>query len=212
MMRNLHLSTPSRVGLGMSLALLLLSAPGVARALTIELSTTDGVAPSVTLTVSGVESLSEPSIGAFDFDLFFDDSVLAFTGVDFGPFLGGPDDSIQDAGATGGVVDFAEVSLLFPNFLLQDLQPDSFVLATVNFESLLLEETTTTVGISQALVSDGDGATVAVDPIANADLLASAIPEVSGAHVYGLGLLVVGAGVWLSPAGRARRAALRTGS
>lgn len=210
MMRNLHSST--RMGLGASLALLLLSVPGAARAVTIGLSATDGAAPAVTITVSGIEALAEPSLGAYDLDLFFDDSVLAFSSVEFGPFLGGPDDSLQTSGVSGGVVDFAEVSLLFPNFLLQSLQPDSFVLATVNFEALATEETLTTVGISQAILSDGNAASIGVDPIANVDLLASAIPEVGGAHVYALGLLVVGAGAWLSPTGRARRAALRTGS
>jgi len=187
------------------LATALLAAPGAARALTLSLSATSGSDVTVTVTVSGVESLAEPSLGAYDLDLTFDDSVLAFSDVDFGPFLGGPADSFQSFGVAGDVVDFAEVSLVFPNVLLQDLQPDTFVLATLTFDVLVTEETLTSVALSQTVVSDGGGAAVVVDPVSAVELQA-AIPEASGVHVFSLGLLLALGGHGLALA-RARRAA-----
>jgi hypothetical protein len=175
---------------------------------------------TVTVSVAGVEALSEPSLGAYDLDLFFDDSVLSFADVDFGPYLGAPDDSFQDVTLSAGLVDFAEVSLLFPNVLLQDLQPDAFVLATLTFDALVTEQTPTTVGLSQTLLSDGTGQRIQVDPVASIELVA-AIPEVGGAHVFALGALVALVGHWLlarpavAPAAArptVRRATLRTGS
>jgi len=208
-MRNLDWL--ARGALGTALALLLVTAPGAARAVTIGLSATTGAAVTVTVSVSGIEALAEPSLGAYDLDLFFDSAVLSFVDIDFGPFLGGPADSLQDVTLGAGLVDFAEVSLVFPNVLLQDLQPDAFVLAVLTFDSLVSEETLTTVGLSQTLLSDGNGGGIGVDPVTPIELLA-AIPEVSGAHVFALGALLALGGHWLLLRGRAERATLRTGS
>jgi len=193
---------------GLALAAILLAAPVAARAATISMTGTGGPTVAVTLAISGVEALAEPSLGSFDFDLGFDDSVLSFADVQFGTFLGGPADSLQSEGAAGGVVDLAEVSLVFPNVLLQDLQPDAFILATVLFDVLVTETTTTTISLTQALLSDGNAQAISVDPVASIELQA-AIPEVGGAHVFALGLLVVLAGRALRSGGRT---ALRTGS
>jgi len=185
---------PFRILPLLALSLLALCfAPGLSRAATIGLSGTGGTTVSVTVTVMGIEALTEPSLGAFDLDLGYDPAVLAFSDVEFGTFLGGPIQSIQDEVAAGGVVDFAEVSLLFPNVLLQNLQPDSFLLATVHFASLASEATLTTLTLSQALLSDGNGQRIAVSLPVSIELEA-AIPEASGAHVFALGVLVALAG------------------
>lgn len=206
--------------LGAALALLLATAPGAAHALSIGLSATSGAVVTVTVSVEGVEALAEPSLGAYDLDLFFDDSVLAFADIDFGPYLGAPDDSFQSVNTSSGLVDFAEVSLLFPNVLLQDLQPDAFVLATLTFDALVEVDTLTTVGLSQTLLSDGAGDRIQVDPVASIELVA-AIPEVGGAHVFALGALLALVGHWLFTRGAVapaaarpavRRATLRPGS
>jgi hypothetical protein len=168
-------------------------APAFAGAATISLSGTGGAIVSVTVTVAGIEALAEPSLGAFDLDLGYDPSVLAFSDVEFDTFLGGPDDSFQDEVAAGGVVDFAEISLLFPNVVLQALQPDSFALATVYFTSLVSEVTLTTLTLTQALLSDGNGRRIAVSVPLSIELEA-AIPEAGGAHVFALGILVALAG------------------
>jgi len=198
--------------LGLALAALLISvAPGTARAASIGLSATSGADVTITVSVSGIEALAEPSLGAFDLDLFFDATVLSYADIDFGPFLGGPADSLQSVNSGFGLVDFAEVSLVFPNSLLQDLQPDAFVLATITFDVLATEETLTSVGLSQTLLSDGNGQQISVVPVAPIELVA-AIPEVSGAHVFGLGALVALVGHRLLARGRSTRATLRTGS
>lgn len=207
MMRNLHYSS-RRAALGTALTLFLLMAPGLAHAVSIGLSATSGSDVTVTVTVEGIEALVEPSLGAYDLDLFFDDSVLAFAGIAF--VTDGLPFSLQSVILRPGIVDFAELTFVSKE-LLQDLQPDSFVLATLSFDVLATVETLTTVGISQALLADGNGAPIAVDPISSIELTA-AIPEVSGVHVFALGLLVIGVGHWLTPAGRAGRVAVRTGS
>jgi len=196
---------------GVALAVLLVVAPGTARAVSIGLSATSGADVTIAVSVSGIEALAEPSLGAFDLDLFFDAAVLSYADIDFGPFLGGPDDSFQSVITGTGLVDFAEVSLVFPNVLLQDFQPDAFVLATITFDVLVTEETLTTVGLSQTLLSDGNGQRISVDPVSPIELVA-AIPEVSGAHVFGLGALVALVGHRLLARGRSTRATLRTGS
>jgi len=81
------------------------------------------------------------------------------------------------------------------------LQPDSFVLATVLFDVLIQEEAPTTFGLSQTVLGDGIGGAIVVDPVAPLEF-EIAIPEVSGIHVFGIGLLVALAGHWLRPAVR----------
>lgn len=218
MMRNLHLLALRAVapGLGAALALLLATAPGTARAVTIGLSASVGSHVTITVSVAGIESLAEPSLGAYDLDLFFDDSVLAFSDIDFAS--DGLPYSVQSLILKPGIVDFAELTFA-SNDVLRDVEPDSFVLATLNFDILVREETLTTVGLSQTLLSDGNGQAIRVDPVAPIELTAT-IPEASGAHVFALGALLMFAGHWLLSGGhganaarqRGRGAAPRTGS
>lgn len=174
--------------------LALFLAPGLAGAATIDLTgmtSADGTV-SATIAISGVESLAEPSLGAYDLDLSYDTSVLAFTSIDFGSFLGGPSSSLQDVNVSGGVVDFAEVSLL-STALLQAIQPDDFILATVYFTSLVMEETLTELSITSAILSDGNGAQISASLPGSIELTA-VIPEPGGAHVFALGVLLAFAG------------------
>ncbi|HXJ33225.1 MAG TPA: hypothetical protein VMS22_04225, partial [Candidatus Eisenbacteria bacterium] len=85
-----------RTGLWVAVAALsLLPAPG--RALTISVSAPAavdlGASFDVELLVLGAPELGDfapPSVRAFDLDLTFDASLLAYAGVSFGPFLGSP--------------------------------------------------------------------------------------------------------------------------
>lgn len=183
----------TRMGVAGLLAWALAAGAGTASAATMTLSATGGASIAVTVGVTGIEALAEPSLGAYDLDLGFDDSVLSFTGIQFGSFLGGPGLSFESVAVAGGVVDFAEVSLIFPNGALQALQPDAFVLATIFFDAIVTEPTTTEVALTQAALSDGNGdpiAVAALDPLA----FEAAIPEVSGIHVFAVGVLVALAG------------------
>lgn len=111
-----------------------------------------GDAFDVNVVVSGLSAANE-IVSAYDFDISYDSSVLAATTVSFGQYLNLSNmlDSFQDVILTNpGIIDFAEVSLLFNNELAAQ-QPDSFLLASLSFQAV-------GVGISQLLfVSDPVG-------------------------------------------------------
>ncbi len=91
-----------------------------------------------------VSELSDETVSSFDLYILFDPSVLAATNVTFGPYLGEPFffEALTDFSlTTPGVVDLAELSLLYDNDLA-NLQPDSFVLASVSFDAIGLGSTT----------------------------------------------------------------------
>jgi hypothetical protein len=107
-----------------------------------------GLGPvDVNVVISDLGNNAPPSLGAFDLDISFNDAILDFTGLMFGdPILGnqldltppplGPFGTIngfvEDPNPAVGLVDFFEISLDAPS-VLDSLQPDSFVLATLSF-------------------------------------------------------------------------------
>jgi hypothetical protein len=117
-----------------------------------------GETVNVDIHISGLTGFD--ALGAFDLDLEFDDSILGFSGVSFGTQLDlfgfG---SLQDASASGGVVDVSEVSMDLP-FDLEDFQLDDFVLATIEFNADALG--TSTLSYSQTILSDAWG--IGFDP------------------------------------------------
>ena len=86
------------------------------------------------LAVDIVASLaSNEIVSAYDLNIGFDASVLTANSVTFGMMLGG-DPMFQSFGLSPGVVDLAEVSLLFDSDLASIQQPPaSFTLATLLF-------------------------------------------------------------------------------
>jgi hypothetical protein len=72
-----------------------------------------GGTASVDLVISGMGDTGAPSLGAFLTEITFDPAILAFSGVDYGPFLGDPNDSILIVGdsATESVPDTAKVPI-----------------------------------------------------------------------------------------------------
>jgi hypothetical protein len=132
------------------------------------------------------------ALGSYDLDLSFDGSRLAFTSFDFGELLGGPSASLQSAGAAGGIVDFAEVSLLLPDEL-DALQGDSVTLGTVRFA--VIGEGASDVAVSDAIVGDGFGRRLPVGSTGSVRVNAGpAIPEPSSLALFGLGLAAVAHG------------------
>ena len=74
-------------------------------------------------------------VGAYDFLVNFDDSILAVFGVTFGTALGGPFDSIEDSvDLGGGSLNLWGFSLLGDLTTVQD--GSSFVLASILFDTL----------------------------------------------------------------------------
>jgi hypothetical protein len=154
------------------------------------------------VTVNVVATGIPPLIGSFDFDLSWDASILAFTGITFGDSLGDPSsEALTSEFEFDAVLDFAEVSLLAPAALEARQGTGPLTLATLAFD---------TVGVGTSPLSWSG--------IANVDLLVSdqlgdlvpstfvpgavevtAVPEPGS-----LGLLVLGLSALLRGRGRAR--------
>lgn len=92
------------------------------------------------LVVSGLGNSGPDSLGAFDISVGFDPGKLTFTGYSLGDLLGdiGLSEAIDaSSGDVGGAVNLVEVSLLSA-VALDALQPDAFVLATLQFDVINL--------------------------------------------------------------------------
>ncbi|MCB1770824.1 MAG: PEP-CTERM sorting domain-containing protein [Candidatus Competibacteraceae bacterium] len=119
---------------------------------------TIGITPSTTtlavgdtfsadVIVSDLGNFVPPSLGVFDLNIAFTQTTFGFTGVNFGSFLGdlglGEATSSVDDSTTPGVINLFELSFLeadgatcllcIPPYL-DDIQPASFVLATLAFD------------------------------------------------------------------------------
>lgn len=88
----------------------------------------------VDVVISDLETFEEIA-SAYDLDVTYDPAIVTATGVAFGPFLGPPGLVLEDFVLSSGRIDFAAESLLDDQDL-EDLQPDSFVLATLSFIAL----------------------------------------------------------------------------
>lgn len=123
-------------------------------------STSVGGTFSLDLVVSGLGDGAAPSLGSWDLDVVFDESLLSLDDVTFGTLLGGPGDATQEALAAGaGTWNVAEISLLLPEEL-DGLQPGSFVLATLAFSALA--EGTSAVALANGVAGDGLGDALAL--------------------------------------------------
>jgi hypothetical protein len=181
----------------LALGLLLCAAPASAISVSFVPSSIDTAVGSEISFDVVVSDLGGESVGSYDLDLSFDGSKLAFTSFDFGAFLGGTAASLQSAGAAGGVLDAAEVSLLLPAEL-DALQGDSFALGTVRFA--VLAEGTSDVNVTQAIVGNGVGRPLQVGSVGSVRVNAGpAIPEPSAFALFGIGLTAV---AWRSRRGR----------
>lgn len=105
--------------------------------------------------ISGLGDGVAPSVGAYDLDVSFNNQILNAVGVSFFPFLStGLQTSVRDFTITPGSVDFFEVSLLTDQEL-DNVQPDSFILAGIFFNTKNVGMST--FNFSDAQVSDAFG-------------------------------------------------------
>lgn len=166
--------------LGMTIGLLPLlsatSAEGVS--LTLDLSSDSlviGQPLTVNIVVSELGNFAPPSLSAMDLDVTFDSNTLAFVNGTFGNLLGDINNPLEVPTATIApslnTVNLVEVSGLFGNAsqcssllgiplaqcqsdfapFLDELQPDSFVLASLTFDTIGLG----TSPLSLAINTDG---------------------------------------------------------
>ena len=115
------------------------------------------------------QECAAPSLGAFLVEITYEESLLMFDSVDYGSFLGNPNDAIETDIVTTpsvGSVSLDEFSFLF-DFELDALQPDSFSLATITFNSI--GAGTSPLGFGLVDISDAEGI--------------SLMPTLSGAQV-----------------------------
>jgi hypothetical protein len=112
-----------------------------------------GDAFSVGLVISGLDSFAAPSLSTFDLDISYDPIILAFSSVSFGdPILGDQLDLVglgryTDFSDSNGTINMYELSFDSVDDL-NDLQPDSFILATVSFDALFAGNTALTLRIN----------------------------------------------------------------
>ena len=147
----------------------------------------------VALVASGLGEGTAPSVGAFDLDLAYDDSILSLTSVTFGdPGLGNQLDLVALGSLNGstpgsGTVNLFEVSLDSVTDL-HALQADSFALATLTFQTLA--PGTSSLDLTGVGLSDALGALLPATLVSGN---VNVIPEPSTALLIGLGLLGLGA-------------------
>jgi hypothetical protein len=157
----------------------------------------------VDLRISG---LGIDILTGFDLDVSFDDSVLGFTGFDFGTgldtfLLGANIQFATDFG--GGLVNVFEISFDF-DADLELFQPDDFVLGTFHFNAIGFG--TSALDVAPAPLGAGLSGGFEFDPelgfdvakVLDAELLsgsitvAPAVPEPATLAIFGLGLAGLG--------------------
>ena len=155
------------------------------------------------LVVGGLGDFAPDSLGAFDVDIAYDSAALTFTGYTLDSYLG--DIFLGEAydvsgGDSGGVVNIAELSLLENNAAtcffcmppyLDDIQPDSFTLAYLDFSVDTLAPGESTIVSIETVNALGDGAGMPLTVTATSDAVISAVPVPAAAWLFGSGLLAM---------------------
>jgi len=149
--------------------------------------------------VSGLLDGAAPSLGAFDFNVSFDPTVVAFSSISFGdPTLGnqlGPVLGTINGFSVDpvlGLVNQFEVSLELAADL-DLLQVDSFVLTRLTFNSLAAG--TSALDISDIVLSDSEGNALSVGSVNNGSVLieSTGVPDAGATLVLlASGMLTLG--------------------
>ena len=150
-----------------------------ARAIMIDFTPLIGGAVDIVISDRGSEIVS-----AYDLDVAYDPLGLDPIGVTFGNLLGGPFGSLQDVDLSiTGIVDLAELSLL-SDAALAGLQPDDFVLATIDFD-VLDQGGSTDLEFLWAAGNDVKG-------LRNGVIIPGSVPEPGSVALLAVGLAALG--------------------
>lgn len=153
-----------------------------------------GNSVNVKIGVSGLGGNLAPSLGAYDLDLSFDPSHLAFTGAVFGDALLGNQLDLFNFGGNlsgadltdPGTVNFYEVS--FDSVTdLNDLQVNSFTLATLSFD--VLDFGTSDLTLSVNAFGDAEGNDL---PVTTLSTSVTTVPLPSAIFLMASGLMGLG--------------------
>jgi hypothetical protein len=162
-------------------------------------SVAPGAGVDVSLVISGLGTGGAPSLGGFDLNLSFDPGVLTYGSVTFGdPLLGNqlglgfPSVDAESADTGLGLLNLFSVSLDSVADL-EDLQADSFVLASVHFTAL--GNGLSALTFSDVLLTDALGDTLSLDAIRGGSVRVgvSTVPD-GGLSYPGTFLMAFGAG------------------
>jgi hypothetical protein len=189
--------------------LLVCALPPVVQAQTLSLLPSTSVVPlgssfSLDLRISGLGNGTSPSLGVYDIDLLFNPGLVSFSNV---TFSNGLDvlglGSVQVVTPTMGSVNLYELSLDLPQDL-NLLQPASFTLATVSFQTLALG----TAGFSlfANAMGDADGNPLTVS-LQGTSVAIVPVPEPSAYVLMLAGLAVLGCARLRERSARYRRRA-----
>lgn len=149
-----------------------------------------GTPVDVDLTISGLGDFSAPSLGGFDLDVTFDNSILGFSSVVFGALLGGPGEAVTIVDtSTAGVVNLFEVSLLF-DFELDALQPAAFTLATLTFDTLAVGTSVLGISINSLILIDAGDPPLELPAQVQGGSI-TAVPEPTTLVLLSLGLIAL---------------------
>ena len=167
-----------------------------------------GESVSVDLVISGLGDYSEPSLGAFDLDITYNTAILDFTGYTLASYLGDISlwEAVDNSGGetTPGTINLWEISLLYPNQAndpfydptipgsgfppyLDDIQPSSFPLATLTFNTLAVG--TSSLDISIIALGDAYGYPLSADVQSGT---IAPVPEPATFILFGFGLGGIG--------------------
>lgn len=126
-----------------------------------------GSTVTVELEIAGLGGFSPPALGVFDLNLAFDPTLLSFSNATFGdPVLGdqldptGMGNTISFFSSGSGTVELFDLSL-DSDTILNSLQPASFGLVSVIFNSI--GQGTSPLTLSINAVGDADGNSLSVD-------------------------------------------------
>ena len=143
----------------------------------------------VDIMIEDLGTASAPSLGVFDIDIMFSESTIGVTGVTFGSqldILGFG--SIASSGPNGtDRYNIFELSL-DPADVLDSLQLDSFVLATLEFEALAVG--IVPIGLDVITLGDSYGAPLTATTSGATIRVSEAIPEPRAGLLFGIGMLV----------------------
>jgi hypothetical protein len=154
--------------------------PAIAATLTIVPSSDTyvvGDSVQVDLVVSDLTAGGPPSVGEFDIDITFEPE-LDFLSLEFGTFLGNPDDSTETEASSdlfGPFLNLFERSGLTPS-ALDALQPPTFTLATITFEAVMQGLTNIEGDIYAFWDTFGDDLITAHGPVGGAEIAINPVP------------------------------------
>jgi len=144
-----------------------------------------GDSVSVDLRISG---LGDDSLGAFDINIAFDDSILDFQSFTFGTGLDVSGfGSVNGFAVAGGDINIFEISLDSPSDL-NTFQPNDFVLGSFTFDTLSIG--TSTLDLTINALSDEFGFLLEAGAASGSIKVAAAsVPAPAALWLFGTGLI-----------------------